>query len=180
MWYLHYLIPDGVEQVDLGFMVLGSHGFRDIDLFIGFLSYKLTVLIPMIIWYVTCQHWWKYAILSPLILYSYQFWEVFQDTNTLEAFGNLRAFPAIFCVIVLLLLLSRVIKYKTRMQDIYEYVLQEIEEVLYEMNNENELIQDKKNQLINIKKQKITEKNARENLTLLIALKEELLQKVKT
>lgn len=66
------------------------------------------------------------------------------------------------------------------MQDIYEYVLQEIEEVLYEMNNENELIQDKKNQLINIKKQKITEKNARENLTLLIALKEELLQKVKT
>jgi len=176
--FIYYLIPEGVQQIDLRFMVMGSNGFMDVNIFVWFLCYKLIILIPLILWFTTCQHWWKYAILSPIILYTYQFWEAFQDEKYLDALGNLRAFPAVFAVVLLLLLFSRAVKYKTEILDIYEYLNIEIEKLLMQLGTSNTIVRDQESRYKSLKQQLDTRGNSKEHINELIRLREELLSQL--
>ena len=130
LFNLHRFVPDNVKHLDLKIISISSYGFPSVDILVWLLFLKLTFLISLSIWFITCQYWWKYAILSPIILVSYQIWEMFQDVRYIDAWGNLRAFPFILFNIVTLLVLSNYIKYEFKVSDLQEAISRELDEMI--------------------------------------------------
>ena len=134
----------------------------------------------MTLWFLSSQQWWKYAILSPIILYSYQFWEAMQDINTLDAAGNIKAFPAIFCVVLLLIIISKGIKYRVQILIMYEQLTEEIENLFKNTDFKANTVLYKNIKQIKIHKAEIErETNAKEQLMKLIILRDELVKQLK-
>lgn len=127
LYNAYSIIPVGVNEYKWLGLTFGSNGFVDVSTFCWFLMAKLGLIILMSIWFYTSKNWWRFAILSPIILYTYQLWEATQDVQHLDAYGNLKAFPAIFTIVIFLVLLSNVFKYKYRLLDIHDRILQELE-----------------------------------------------------
>jgi len=176
LWFIHYLIPE--KQVwDLEIVQLNNNGFLNVRIFIWFLLQKLIILIPLVLWFITCQQWWKYAIFSPIILYSYQFWEATQNVYSLDAAGNIKAFPAIFCVVLLLLVLSKAIKYRVEILIMYEHLAEEIEDLLKNADfNANSVLYKNVKRFKKLKEDVAQETNAKQQLMKLITLREELVK----
>ncbi len=143
LWYLPYIIPNDIKEFNLGGFILGSNGFDDVRTFIWFLSRKFIVIVFLSIWFITSVSWWRFAIFSPLILFSYQFWEAFQDVNELDALSNVKVFPLVILNIFIVVVISKWIKYKTNLLLVYELVSKEVEVLMGELQEEqlSELIQ---------------------------------------
>jgi hypothetical protein len=179
LWFIHYLIPSK-EIWDLGAMQVHSNGFTNVQIFLWFLIRKLIAIIPLTLWFLTCHQWWKYAILSPIILYSYQFWEATQDVSFLDEAGNISAFPAIFCVVLLLLVISKAIKYRVQILIMYEQLTDEIENLFKNTDFSSNTDLYKNVKQIKIHKAEIDrETNAKEQLLKLITLRDELVKQLK-
>jgi hypothetical protein len=61
-FFVNY-IEEGVKSVDVLGFTIGSFGFQDISDMVYFVKMKLIIIVFSIIWYFTCKHWWKSAIL---------------------------------------------------------------------------------------------------------------------
>lgn len=180
LWFGHYLIPEYEQVLDLGIIKVHNNGFNSVRTFLWFLLQKLIVLIPLTLWFLTCQQWWKYAILSPIILYSYQFWEATQDINTLDAAGNINAFPAIFCVVLLLIVVSKAIKYRVQILIMYDQLTEEIDNLFKTADfKANNILYKNVRQIKMLKAEIAQESSAREQLMKLITLRDELLKQLK-
>ncbi|WP_019669621.1 hypothetical protein [Eudoraea adriatica] len=180
LWFSHYLIPEYEQVLDLGIVQVNNNGFDSVRIYLWFLLQKLIILIPMTLWFLTCHQWWKYAILSPIILYSYQFWEATQDVSFLDEAGNISAFPAIFCVVLLLLVISKAIKYRVQILIMYEQLTDEIENLFKNTDFRANTDLYKNVKQIKIHKAEIDrETNAEEQLIKLITLRDELVKQLK-
>ncbi|MGB5229134.1 MAG: hypothetical protein WBN55_12785 [Eudoraea sp.] len=177
LWFTHFLIPKNKQILDFGIIQLSNNGFLNVRTFVWFLLQKLIILIPLVLWFITCQQWWKYAILSPIILYSYQFWEATQDVSLLDAAGNIKAFPAIFCVVLLLFLISKAIKYRVEILIMYDHLAEEIEDLLKNTDfNTNSVLYKNVKRFKKLKEDIAQESNTQQQLIKLITLREELVK----
>ncbi|GGD38419.1 hypothetical protein GCM10011361_01960 [Muriicola marianensis] len=70
-----------------------------------------------------------------MIIYSYQFWEAFQDVTELDSVGNLRVFPLVILNVALVITLSRFVKYRSQFMAVYEEISREVDEMLNEMKS---------------------------------------------
>ena len=180
LWFIHYLIPEYQQVLDLGIVQVNNNGFESVRIFLWFLLQKLIILIPMTLWFLTCQQWWKYAILSPIILYSYQFWEATQDVSFLDEAGNISAFPAIFCVVLFLLVISKAIKYRVQILIMYEQLTEEIDNLFKNADlKANNVLYKNVKQIKMLKTEIARETNTKEQLMKLITLRDELLKQLK-
>ncbi len=134
-WFLPYFIPDNLPFIEFFGVKLGAFGFKDFSMFVWFVSRKLVIIFILSSWFITSPHWWRYAILSPLIIYSYQFWEAFQDVSELDSVGNLRVFPLVVLNVALVIMVSRFVKYRSQFMAVYEEISREVDEMLDEMKS---------------------------------------------
>jgi hypothetical protein len=137
MWYLPYQLPKETMKLNIMNFTIDSNGFADIPTFLWFVTRKLVVVIFLSIWFITSEHWWKYAIFSPMIIFSYQFWEAFQDVKVLEAMGNLKVFPLVLLNILLVAGISKWVKYRTDLLLIYDVICKEVEDLMEELKGEH-------------------------------------------
>ncbi|MGB5170694.1 MAG: hypothetical protein WBN69_04615, partial [Eudoraea sp.] len=156
--------------------IIENNGFNNVRIYVWFLVRKLVVIIPMLAWYFSCANWWRFAILSPITIYSYQFWEVTQDIQHLDAAGNIKAFPIVVILVILLIMVSKIIRYRVDLLTLYDAVVKEIDSII----QNGELIANKSfhQNLLRIKqlRQEIAgESNQNRRLDRLIALREELI-----
>ncbi|WP_430908838.1 hypothetical protein [Maribacter sp. 2-571] len=77
VYYSFLVIESGITVYSFGPFLFGSNGFPDFATFYWMCVSKITIFVPMAVWFVTCQHWWKYAILSPIMTYFFQLRELF-------------------------------------------------------------------------------------------------------
>lgn len=131
LFSLHHLIPPDVDSITLFNVEIPKFGFPSFNIMLWLFSFKLLVFLLLGSWFITCPYWWRYAILSPVILNVYQLWEMFQDVRHIEAWGNLRAVPYILLVLTLLIYLSDKIRYEVKIAEISEQLDQEIEKLLW-------------------------------------------------
>lgn len=61
--YLPMIIPEGLMELDLFFFKIGNSGFYDVKSLLHFIEMRTLIIIFSSIWYITCQSWWKPAIL---------------------------------------------------------------------------------------------------------------------
>lgn len=177
LWYSHHLIPEHLEEFTLGFISIDSNGFDNIRTYIWFLTRKLIVIIPMLTWYIICTSWWRFAILSPLVIYSYQLWEATQDVQYLDAAGNIKSFPIIVLVVIILMMVSKIIKYRVDLLVLYETLVKEIDVIIEDGEfNANKGFQRNLLQIKQLRKEIAGESNQNTKLIRLISLRDQLLE----
>ncbi len=66
--YAHLNLPSNAET--FGFIKGGNYGTARVYIFMFFS--KLVPLLLLLIWFITCKHWWAGAIIIPLSVYSFQ------------------------------------------------------------------------------------------------------------
>ncbi len=139
--------------------------------FIWFITVKISLLIQYIIWFVSQNEWWRFAILSPIVLTIYQFAEVFGETQTIDESSFLRAVPIIGLVICFILLFFRAINYKSKILNIYDELSSEIEVLLQKVGEDKTMLYQQKFQFSELTKSKT---KSSEKLKQLLQLKKEL------
>lgn len=177
--YLTYTIIPEEKELYLFFgFKLGSYGFNDVSILIYYACQKLSILVPCCIWFITCKHWWRYAILSPIILTIFQIREIFKkDAATIDEIEIFQALPIICFLVLMLLLISRVVNYQTKLVTIHEKITNEIDELIEGISKSSD-IDENRERLEAIKDKRSLEEN-HENLSDLMALRKELLKKIK-
>ena len=108
--FLDNLISPEKQSVEIAGILITTYGFYDVKTFIWFASQKFVMSLLMILWLLTTRNWWRWAILSPIIFYSYQFWESFQPIEAVDDSGNFNVFPLVFLTILGVIILSMVIR----------------------------------------------------------------------
>jgi hypothetical protein len=131
---IHNFVPQNLSVINLGDFQIESFGFKDVKTLVWYTSQKFVLVMLAIIWFGTSFHWWRWAILSPIIFYSYQFWEGFQTTSDIESSGNLSVFPFVFMTIVGVLVLSKVIRRVSINLDYQVFLEEELEKGLVELS----------------------------------------------
>jgi hypothetical protein len=178
IWFIADQIPSGIMEIEVMGIEINNNGFKDLSVFIWFISRKLIVIIFLSIWFISCPHWWKYAILSPFILYSFQFWEAFQDVQSLDSYGNIKVFPIVFLMILILISLSKLARYRSYLKDCYEYLTLEIEDVLNKLSNKNLELSGRQLQYEKLKNDNIDEHDFQIRLQKLVSFKQDLLNQL--
>jgi hypothetical protein len=137
IYYTFELVPVEVQTYNLFGLIIGSHGFHDVSWFVWYTCNKICIIIPLCIWFVTCEHWWRHGILSPIILFTYQLWSAYQNvTSEIDNYEYVRAMPTILILLVALTYISKKVKYKVRILEYYENLSHEIEDLLKKINTE--------------------------------------------
>ena len=133
LFYSNTLIPKGLKEITYLGITIDDNGFQDVNTFYWFLLLKLCIILPLIIWFVTTKYWWKYSILSPIILFSYQFWEANLDTTELDSYGNIKILPLIIFVLLFVLMLAKLTKYRARIMELYSEINNELDITIYNL-----------------------------------------------
>lgn len=101
LFKLHEYLPTDPEAK---FSFLGieitRNGFLDISTYAWFLLGKIIPLYLMIIWFLTCKHWWYHILLIPICMYAFQIFEVvYSDDLMVDTENVLWLLPV--CMVVI-------------------------------------------------------------------------------
>jgi hypothetical protein len=175
LYILSRLIPEGPKSFSYGWFYIHDHGFKDLHIFFWYIFYKIFALLPLMIWFISSKNWWRYAIMVPITLFTYQIWEMFKDdSNVVDQFELVKAAPAILFIIGLILFLSFQIQYRHKLHDIYEDILNEINLILEELSQVNSNLNNKRKEFDLIKADNSPE-SLEKNRASLIKIREALI-----
>ncbi|MBI9042647.1 hypothetical protein [Lutibacter sp.] len=80
LMYLHKSIPADLENFETIFGVIKGGHYKYAQVFIYFLLAKLSPLILLFLWFITCKHWWVHALIIPIVVYLFQMISIFNDS----------------------------------------------------------------------------------------------------
>ncbi|GMN05307.1 hypothetical protein MTsPCn5_06950 [Croceitalea sp. MTPC5] len=156
--YCYNLIPDDLNVFFIGDIKIDSFLYRSFQVLFYLLGIKLSMLLLLLTWYFTEKKWWKYALLSPILITIYQLSTFFNtETDILDEYEIIRGFPFLVLIAVLLVALSKNAKDQYVVQSVYRKTSSQIEKLLEQRNQEHvNAILDTKRRLTDLKEQKAT------------------------
>ncbi|HMB62961.1 MAG TPA: hypothetical protein VKN36_07805 [Eudoraea sp.] len=179
LYFSFELIPDHYTVVKIWGITIDSNGFVDVPTFFWYFTNVLCLAIPLCIWFLTERNWWRFAIFSPIILSAYQIWEVlYINSKAVDESEYMKSIPFILVILLTLLILSYITRFKYQIVDIYEEISQEIEELLRWSDLTGKKLQDKKSKLSILKDQFRGDDSINDHLESLLKLKEELIVEI--
>ncbi|WP_133644285.1 hypothetical protein [Zeaxanthinibacter enoshimensis] len=117
IYNLHRFIPSGTTTLNLYLVEIGTFDFPDINTMVWLVMLNLVYILPLFIWFITCPYWWRYAILAPIILSTFQLWELFYEIDIYE-WRNLNTIPYLLIIISILVYASEKVKYEVKLSEI--------------------------------------------------------------
>ena len=71
---LHYWWKYLPTEETLSFigMEFTSNGFEDVSDAFYYYLLKITPLVLLVVWFVTCKHWWYHVLIIPITMFSFQ------------------------------------------------------------------------------------------------------------
>jgi sensor histidine kinase YesM len=95
----HEYIPEESSVSFFGIEIT-NNGFANVSIYIWFLLGKIIPLYLLIIWFLTCKHWWYHILLIPICMYAFQIFEVvYSDDKFIDTENVLWLLPV--CMVVI-------------------------------------------------------------------------------
>jgi hypothetical protein len=174
------LIPSDVQYLNIGFVNITNNGFYGVSDNIWFCAHKICSTIPLILWFATSTEWWRYALLSPILVFSYQLYAVlFESSSLLDETEYIEALPFVIILVLVLVFLSKLIKYQSKIMDLYEGVTHEITQLLNHPDLQSELYRKSKAEFEHLKNNGDSNKMASANIPQLLNLRKQLAEQIK-
>lgn len=135
--FVYLAIPEELNRIDIGLLEINDLGFGSISNLAWYALKKVSLLIVLAIWFSISKNWWKIAILSPLMIYSFQLIEVFYEVNDLESYLNSSVFSLIIFIGLAILILSRIVRLKSKMMDYLDLTQSELNKEITRLSKLN-------------------------------------------
>lgn len=107
--FAHTIVPKNMLTIEFQSFEIGSFGFNSVHTFIWYSSHRLSLLILFLWCFFQSEHWWRWSLLSPIIFYTYQLWELFIRVR-IDEIQNIIYLSPILLLIVLIHLISKSIR----------------------------------------------------------------------
>lgn len=134
LFYAYRLISTETTSVSFLGMTIeaGAHG--NMNYYAYYFLGKLTFLIAFAVWYLTCSHWWKHAILIPTSMLIFQIAGIVNTSiDYIDEFDFWYSLPVVIPILGFLMLMAREMRH-------YAYAIDLKEQLEEEVNKErNEL-----------------------------------------
>lgn len=106
---IYTLVPSGVEKIDIKLFEIGTFGFNSVQTLVWYALNRIALLILFVWCFIQCYDWWKWSLLSPIIFYSYQLWEIFIKMR-IDELQNIVLLSPVLILLVIIHLLSKSIR----------------------------------------------------------------------
>lgn len=83
-WFQLFDLIPSVKTIQLFGGNLTSYPFEDFNVMAWVFSLKLMPFVVLVIWYLTCHHWWKTALLVPMIFSLFQLIEMLSTADDID------------------------------------------------------------------------------------------------
>jgi len=134
--YAYLLVPEDLKVFKIGILTIGSFGFLSVRVFVWYLLMKGVIFIGLTLWFFNCKFWWKYSILVPFSLISYQILEIFRPGATqIDEYEIWYALPILIPLLVFMIWLSTKLKYFSATYDLYNTLEKEIHGLTLEITH---------------------------------------------
>ena len=147
IWFSRFWVHSDLESpLTLGWFEIGTFGFVTVGTFFWTLSFKAILLFAVVLWFFSTRSWWRYALLSPILITVYQIRTIFiSDNYVMDEYEILHALPLLGLVLIVLLALSKNAQEQYLFQAIYEKTYTRIEQTqrAKQQKKEDELAQAK-------------------------------------
>jgi len=107
--FIHTLVPKNLSTIEFLSFEIGSFGFNSVHTFVWYASHRLALLILFSWCFVHSEQWWRWSLLSPIIFYAYQLWELFIKMR-IDEVQNILYLSPILLLIILIHLISQSIR----------------------------------------------------------------------
>lgn len=89
--------------------------------FIWYLVNKFVPLYLLLLWFVTCKHWWHWIILIPIGMYAFQLWGILNQNKNVDELEIYLVFPLMLVIIPLVYLIRAKLFSKVRGDDLRSF-----------------------------------------------------------
>lgn len=79
--YVHLNFPHDTNNYETFLGTVKGGYYQNVQTYIYMFFSKFIPLFLLLIWFITCKHWWVHAILIPLSVYLFQLISVINDGN---------------------------------------------------------------------------------------------------
>ncbi len=114
--YSYKYYPIDTDTLDFFFFEIRADGFADARTALWYHLIKLTPLILLILWFITCKEWWYHAILIPISMYSFQLYTVLSTS-----YQNIDESEILYVVAVTMVIIPVVYFIRIKLVDKYIY-----------------------------------------------------------
>lgn len=131
IFYVYELAPD-TPSWKVWIFTLNFQPFSEsVRSFMWLLNLKFFLIAITLIWYLTCKYWWKYAILSPLVLGILQLISLLnRNVSAIDEIEYKYSLPIVVPIIMVLIFLSQKLNYMALIEDAALSLKAEIEEII--------------------------------------------------
>lgn len=77
--YIHTNIPEELTDIDTIFGTVSGGYYQFVQTYVYIFFSKFVPLLLLLIWFITCKHWWVHAIIIPISVYLFQLISVIND-----------------------------------------------------------------------------------------------------
>lgn len=133
-FYVTYIVPKDLKTINVFGFEIGSFGFHRVYELIHFSKMKLLIIIFAIVWYITCKHWWRSAILVIIFIELLKLFSVFN--TELEVFDEIEYYlslPITIPIILILILISNKLNKSNVLMEIRLNLDREIDKEIYKL-----------------------------------------------
>lgn len=79
--FINKSIPQELVEYETFFGIISSGYYADLYTYAYWLFSKFVPLFLLLIWFITCKHWWVHAIIIPISVYLFQLIAVINDSE---------------------------------------------------------------------------------------------------
>lgn len=179
LFHIFHLAPKNIDSILLFGRELDAKGFYDFHSMAWYVSLKLSVILPLAIWYFSTNEWWKYAIISPLFLFSFQLWEgIFMSHNVADESGYIQAIPLCIGIIFIIVCITHFLRYTFKYEKLQDLIIYSIDEKIKELGVLPDYFNDKRLQLREFRSSLVKENKTLDYLRSLLNLRLELMSRL--
>ena len=129
IFYIYKCFPS-VEVWETSYFTIHSVYFQDVQAYAWTFFSKFVVLYLLIIWFITCKHWWVHAIFVPISMYIHQLLRLLNDEHFFkDEFERWYTIPIIITFLVALSIIRKQLKNKILIIDMTQEIDKEIEKL---------------------------------------------------
>lgn len=98
LFYVYNYVPP-IASWETYFFTYNSGFYENAQTAMWMLTGKLITLLFLIIWFLTCRHWWHHALLVPISMYVYQIIDAIRQDTTMDEFDLVYMLPIMALII---------------------------------------------------------------------------------
>ncbi|UOB16615.1 hypothetical protein [Abyssalbus ytuae] len=131
LFYLYRVAPSDSKEWQLGFLIIKSGGFANVQFFLHALFTKLILCTITTVWFFTCQSWWKYAILVPITMFLFQLTGVLNyKIQYIDEYDFWYSLPVVIPIVASIIIVSGKISKYTTALDLKDEIEKELSQMI--------------------------------------------------